>query len=128
MSGDLSNKLYRPIVHQRKTLYQNETTDGDGATTMIFTVENDENKLISNTETITHQSSLRRKYKNDTRLRHNYSYISEIGELNNSFDDYSRRELLGFKVNLNKPTEVYNAALQKMICPLFQNAFPKLAN
>ena len=110
MSGNLSNKLYRPIVHQRKTLYQNETTDADGATSMIFTVENDENKLISNTDTITSQSSLRRRYKNDTRLRHNYSYISEIGELNRSFEDYNEMGTSGYNVNLNKPTEVYNAA------------------
>ena len=125
MSGDLSNKLYRPIVHQRKTLYQNETTDGDGATTMIFTVENDENKLISNTETITSQSSLRRKYKNDTRLRHNYSYISEIGELNNSFDDYSEMGTNGFKVNLNKPTEVYNAAFAENDMSAISKCFPE---
>ena len=128
MSGNLSNKLYRPIVNQRKTIYQNETTDGDGNTSMIFPLENVENKLISNTDTITSQSGLRRKYKNDTRLRHNYSYLAEIGELNNSFDDYTEMGPNGFKVNLNNPTEVYNAAFPDNDMAAVSKCFPESRN
>ncbi len=32
MNGDMSNKMYRPVVNQTKVIYQNETTDSEGAT------------------------------------------------------------------------------------------------
>ena len=35
LNGDFSNKLYRPVNH-RKTIYQNETTDKEGNTNMMF--------------------------------------------------------------------------------------------
>ncbi len=102
LSGDVSNEMYRPIVNQSKVIYQNETTDSEGNTLFSFPLETRDNELTSNTGIITNQSSLRRRYKNDTRLRHNYSYFSEMAELNETFRDYTRNDNNGYKVDLKQ--------------------------
>ena len=125
MSGDMSNKMYRPVVNQTKVIYQNETTDSEGATLKSFPLDTRENTLVSNTGIITNQSSLRRRYKNDTRLRHNYSYFSEMAELNGTFNDYTNTDDNGFKVNLTESTEVYTSAFPENDLAAISRDFPE---
>ena len=79
---------------------------------LYHTVESDYNELRSNTGIISVQSGLRKKYKN-TRLRQNYSYATEIRELNETFEDYKNLSEDGYKVNVQKPVEVFNACFQE---------------
>ena len=92
-------------------------------TNMMFP-ESSQNILKTNTETITNQSSLRRRYKNDM-IRHNYSYKAEMGELNESFDDYTEMGNNGYKINAKTPTEVYNAAFDDSDLATISKCFPE---
>ena len=112
LNGDFSSKLYKPVVNQSKILYSNENVDKEGNSVMPYTVESDYNELRSNTGIISVQSGLRNKYKN-TRLRQNYSYATEIRELDETFEDYKNLSENGYKVNVQKPVEVFNACFQE---------------
>ena len=125
MNGDLSNKMYRPIVNQSKVVYQNETTDSEGNTLFSYPLDTNENILVTNTGIITNQSSLRRRYKNDTRLRHNYSYYAEMGELNETFKDYKTINDNGFNVNLKEASGVYTSALPESDLATISKGFPE---
>ena len=125
LSGDVSNQMYRPIVNQSKVIYQNETTDSEGNTLFSFPLDTRENELTSNTGIITNQSSLRRRYKNDTRLRHNYSYFSEMNELNETFRDYTRNDNNGYKVDLKEATGVYTSAFPENDLATISRKFPE---
>ena len=112
LNGDFSSKLYKPIVHQSKILYRNEIVDKEGHSVMQYTLDSTENEMKSNTDIISVQSGLRRKYKN-TRLRQNYSYNTEMRELNETFEDYKNLSDNGYKVKIENSAEVFNACFQE---------------
>ena len=112
LNGIFSDKMYYPITHQSKTLYQNEQTDKEGNTTQMFEVDTRENNLVSNTQIIENVGSIRKKYKN-TRLRQNYSYLNEMKELNDTFEEYSNLTDNGYKLLINDNVKAYNNCFEE---------------
>ena len=113
--GDYSNKLFTPILDQKKLLYNVETLDKEN--NMPFSIESDEvgndNVLVRNVDKIKEQWGIGEKFKK-TNARLNYSYNNQVYETLLSMDDsvYTPQSAPGFFTNFKNDTEVYSSIFE----------------
>ena len=113
--GDYSNKLFSPILDQKKLLYNVETLDKEN--NMPFSIESDEvgndNVLVRNVDKIKEQWGIGEKFKK-TNARLNYSYNNQVYETLLSMDDsvYTPQSAPGFFTNFKNDTEVYSSIFE----------------